>query len=480
MFGPSISTTVIFFSTAISVFSYEIPTPKFERLRLGGIRVSIRDEPGVQFFALHANVNKPIEIGDAGAIVGEVINPRNNWWSFDDNNVALRKGDILHYWIYVQVNGSSHKRLDLETLDGDASAGGTTNCEKSVTSVRGKTESCRDHLIFEENFDVDIDSDGYPPKGKSSFSREIIIPLDPDYEFCIYRELPNSLKFENGTMSIGPLILDEVYGYNTTFYGRLDLSESCTGSVPLECNRRAIGSSILPPIISARLTTKKSFHFRYGKIEIRAKFPAGDWLYPELWLQPKQQIHGTGYLSGRVILGLVRGNEYLTKISESENTQYGSTSLEFGLRVGPSENVREQKVMKKRSSGTWNEDFHVYTTTWNDEGFRFEVDGEEIGRIEPGQWSKSNHYEGRSEPTNNSMTPFDNEFYITVGLGIGGIRVFPDEIVSGRNVKPWRNIEAKAMLNFWRAKDTWMPSWGMRNEVRDSHFKLDYIRVWTV
>lgn len=55
---------------------------------------------------------------------------------------------------------------------------------------------------------------------------------------------------------------------------------SCTSNIPAECTRKAMSYNILPPIISARLSTKESFYFRYGKIEIRAKFPEGDWLYP--------------------------------------------------------------------------------------------------------------------------------------------------------------------------------------------------------
>lgn len=47
-----------------------------------------------------------------------------------------------------------------------------------------------------------------------------------------------------------------------------------------ECRRRAALSTILPPVVSAKLNTKNSFRFRYGRVEIRAKLPKGDWIFP--------------------------------------------------------------------------------------------------------------------------------------------------------------------------------------------------------
>ena len=34
------------------------------------------------------------------------------------------------------------------------------------------------------------------------------------------------------------------------------------------------------PIMSARLRTHKKFSFKYGRVEVIAKMPAGDWLWP--------------------------------------------------------------------------------------------------------------------------------------------------------------------------------------------------------
>ena len=36
----------------------------------------------------------------------------------------------------------------------------------------------------------------------------------------------------------------------------------------------------IPPIASARIRSAGRFSFRYGRAEIRAKMPVGDWLWP--------------------------------------------------------------------------------------------------------------------------------------------------------------------------------------------------------
>lgn len=36
--------------------------------------------------------------------------------------------------------------------------------------------------------------------------------------------------------------------------------------------------NIIPPVISAKLTTKNNLFYRYGHLEVIAKLPTGDWI----------------------------------------------------------------------------------------------------------------------------------------------------------------------------------------------------------
>lgn len=44
--------------------------------------------------------------------------------------------------------------------------------------------------------------------------------------------------------------------------------------------KKGTHSNIISPVVSARLRTAGTFSFKYGKVEIRAKMPTGDWLWP--------------------------------------------------------------------------------------------------------------------------------------------------------------------------------------------------------
>ncbi|KAG5320436.1 BGBP protein, partial [Pseudoatta argentina] len=323
---------LIFVLTCIlvkSVFPYVLPNPIFEVLKPQGLRVSIPDAPGLRIFGFHANINKAIRTNEYGQIAGDTYLATDDRWTFEDSDVTIKNGDVLHYWIYVQVNGINHKK-------------------------------------------------------------------------------------------------------NNQIW-------TCTSLDVFECTRQASSFSILPPVISTRFTTKEHFVLQYGKIEIRAKFPEGDWLYPEMWLEPRYSIYGMNYASGRVLLGLTRGNENLVNATDVSKI-YDTRRLDFGVRVSPSFNeIQEILVTKVNEFGPrWTKDFHVYTTIWTSDGFTFLVDGEEVGRISPNEegWMSGPHADRKA-------APFDQE----------------------------------AMLNFWNSRNQWLPSW-RRDSGSKTAFVIDYVKVW--
>ncbi|KAG7213005.1 hypothetical protein KM043_002342 [Ampulex compressa] len=430
------------------VHSYVLPEPTFQVLSPRGVRVSIPDAPGLQLFTFHGEINKPISASGHGEIAGEVYRANNGRWSYENKHINLRRGDVINYWIYAQTDGLPHRKTGYWTV-----SSGLDNLISTPSTPQGT-------LVLEENFDS---------LNTSLWSRDIKMPLSPDYEFCIYHNHNHEhlVQVQEGRLRIKPLILEDYYGENATFFGRIQLG-GCTSTLPAECGRQALSYNILPPVLSARLTTKNHFTLRYGKIEIRAKFPKGDWLYPEMWLEPKYNSYGLGYSSGRVLLGLTRGNDNL--VDTGSGTIYDSRKLDFGVRFGESMNVRERIVSKIRETGSkWNEEFHVYTTVWTADGFTFLVDGEEVGSInpEPNGWMPDN-----SAFLGKKSAPFDQEFYITLGVGAGGVRDFPDNTRSSGFDKPWKNVGAKAMLMFWQAKNQWLPSWrqdsGLESSTKNS------------
>lgn len=334
-----------------------------------------------------------------------------------------------------------------------------SECTESITTVNNERVLCKNELIFEERFHGDLND--------SIWTREIRIPLKPDYEFCVYRN-DGIVRTHDGMLEITPKILEDSYGNNTVYIGKMILAD-CTSNVVEECQREATGYHILQPIISGRLSTKQSFNFRYGKIEINAKFPQGDWLFPEMYLLPRYESIEDKYAFAKVILGLARGNDILY----DDEKEYGGKFLEFGFRFGDSDHFQYKNITKFRHSGAWTKDFHKYTTVWSDVGMTFLVDGTKVGFI--------NLQEEFEDPTSKlrQFSPFEQEFYLALGVGVGGLHVFFDDLVSDQYSKPWRNLGAKAMLNFWKAKNQWLPSWKRQNG-SEAKLKIKSIRIWSV
>lgn len=55
------------------------------------------------------------------------------------------------------------------------------------------------------------------------------------------------------------------------------------------------GGRILPPIQSARISTKETFNFKYGKVEVKAKLPKGKWLWPAVWMLSSEVAYGSDF-----------------------------------------------------------------------------------------------------------------------------------------------------------------------------------------
>lgn len=453
--------------TIVLVKSYNIPEPLFEVLKPQGLRISIPDEPGLQFFTFHGNINSPILSDEGGELTDDIFRAKNGRWTLEKKDLIIQNGDVINYWIYVQANGAPFKKENQSyTIRASDSSKQTTIASPVKPTISPRPEKGK--LILNEDFNY---------LNESLWSREVKIPLEPDYEFCVYHNdnHPYLVQIIDGILRIQPIILEDLYGVNITFYGKLILA-GCTSIIPQECSQNAEAFNILPPIISAKLNTKTQFAFKYGKIEIRAKFPEGDWLYPELWLEPLYSLYGPNYASGRVLLGFARGNVNLVDAKDFGQI-FDARKLEFGFRSGSS-TIKEEIVHKIMDRGSrWNQDFHVYTTIWNENGFEFLVDGEEIGRLTSttkGSWLNQFNI---SSITN--ISPFDQEFYISIGVGVGGRRVFPDNLMSSGFVKPWKNVGAKAVLQFWNSRNQWLQSW-RREDSRKTALEVDYVKVWSL
>ncbi|KAL9698638.1 hypothetical protein quinque_002079 [Culex quinquefasciatus] len=348
--------------------------------------------------------------------------------------------------------------------------------QASVTTASGsfvdRKAFCPGELLFEDNFDtLDLDRTGSLNHRDNSFVEDGVLYLKPTF-----------IGLEPG-------------GEEYLKTGKLDINGGdpgnfCTNPAWDGCVRTGTPESILNPVKSARIRTAHSFNFKYGKLEIRAKLPTGDWMWPALWLMPRTNQYGTWPASGEIDLMEARCN---VDYRDEEGTHLGVEQVLSTLHFGPNAwtNAYDTSTAPKNSASGqgFNKDFHRYQLEWTPEFMKFIVNGEHILQVDGNFWQRGN-FDERAPGTRNpwvsgtKMAPFDQEFFIILNLAIGGTNgYFPDEKVVNTKPKPWSNQSpvGPAMTSFWEKRDDWLPTWNLDiNDGKDAAFQIDYVRIWAL
>jgi len=106
----------------------------------------------------------------------------------------------------------------------------------------------------------------------------------------------------------------------------------CTLAEWYGCDRQGTVNNIINPIRSARVDTRNSFGFKYGTLEIRARMPAGDWLWPALWMMPRDNVYGGWPTSGEIDLLEQRSNRQLYDGNVNVGVNQAGSTMHFGPR----------------------------------------------------------------------------------------------------------------------------------------------------
>ena len=147
------------------------------------------------------------------------------------------------------------------------------------------------------------------------------------------------------------------------------------------------------PFTSARMVTKGKGDWKYGRIDVRAKLPIGQGLWPAVWMLPTENVYGGWPKSGEIDIMENIGNEPQKVLG---TIHYGHDFWRFNSQYIELE------------EGTFADDFHVFTVLWNESCIQFQMDGKNIG-----------------EPNTRSTVlpttwPFDQEFHVILNVAVGG------------------------------------------------------------
>lgn len=340
-----------------------------------------------------------------------------------------------------------------------------------------------DTLIFEENFD-ELNFDRW--------QHELTMGGGGNWEFQVYTNNRSNSYVRDNTLFIKPTLTSDRYGGESFLSsGTIDLwgaspADQCTGNAYYGCSRSGTATNYLNPVQSARLRSVNSFAFKYGTIEVVAKMPKGDWIWPAIWMLPKHNEYGTWPASGEIDILESRGN---LDLKDADGVSKGHDNIGMTMHWGPYWPLNGYTKTTEETHGSFGDDFHKYTVEWTSDYVRFLVDDVELTTVDPGEegfWSfgdfesQASGIDNPWEHSKEKMAPFDKEFYFLINVAVGGTNgFFQDSWTNGNGAKPWHNQSPTAFKDFWMGKDSWYPTWQADvNNGENAALQVRSIRVW--
>jgi beta-glucanase (GH16 family) len=146
---------------------------------------------------------------------------------------------------------------------------------------------------------------------------------------------------------------------------------------------------------SARLISKDKVDIKFGRIDIRAKLPQGQGLWPAIWMLSTEEKYGCWPASGEIDIMELIGNKPREVLG---TVHYGHDFWRF----------KSAYFTKESGEPNFAEEFHTFSLYWREDCLRFAVDGEFYG-----------------DPITPSVTlptgyPFNEEFYLILNIAVGG------------------------------------------------------------
>jgi beta-glucanase (GH16 family) len=240
--------------------------------------------------------------------------------------------------------------------------------------------------------------------------------------------------------------------------------------------------TIIPPIKSGRVNTRKGASIRYGRVEVTALLPSGDWLWPAIWMLPVNDTYGAWPSSGEIDIIEARGNNYTYP-------QGGNNIISSTLHWGPNAaNDAWWRTNTKRSvlHTTYAAKYHTFGLEWSQKYMFTYIDSRLLQvlytNFDQPLWQRGNFPPSDSNgtrlvdkwsQTGRKQTPFDQSFYLILNVAVGGTNGWFEDGING---KPWVDGSGDlAKLDFWNARDVWYPTWKKEGA---GEMRIKSVKMW--
>jgi beta-glucanase (GH16 family) len=288
-------------------------------------------------------------------------------------------------------------------------------------------------LIFEDDFNT-LDF--------NKWKHDITLSGGGNWEFELYDNNRSTTFVKDSKLNIKPILTEDKIGaenvrngYTYSLWGGAP-ADYCTANSFYGCERRSDGMHYINPVMSGKLTTVESLSIKYGRVEVKAKLPKGNWLWPAIWMLPKHNEYASWPASGEIDIMESRGNV--------DYPAGGVDSFASTMHWGPdffTNQYAKTHAEYKLASGLLSDDFHTYGLYWDDKQIYTYIDSEsnkvlQVNHSDISYWdrSKITNRENPWQYSPNKCAPFDTEFYLIINLAVGGTNgYFPDGVAG----KPW-------------------------------------------
>lgn len=162
------------------------------------------------------------------------------------------------------------------------------------------------------------------------------------------------------------------------------------GKMIIEAKQQAVGGK---NYTSARIRTAGKKAIKFGRVDFRARVPKGKGIWPAFWMLPEKSVFGGWPRSGELDIMEIVGHE--------PNRVHGT--LHFGPGPGSTQITKSYTL----PTGTFADEFHVYSIEWQQDVIKWYVDGNLYSTADKAAFNGVNY-------------PFNEEFYFLINLAVGG------------------------------------------------------------
>lgn len=332
---------------------------------------------------------------------------------FVEDYAALEGDDATTTFVFtvkLDKASTSNVTFDYATQDGTAIAGddymtteGSLTIQSGTTSAQVEVQVMADTLLeADETFDLKISNvvgaqvtgsigegtirndDTFAPISNDGYTTPLTYPnltLVWHDEFDGSSLNESDWNYETGNSG---------WGNNELQYYRSGTNNATVenGKLVIEARQEGFGGA---NYTSARITTEGKQSFQYGRIDIRAQLPQGQGIWPALWMLGGN-FRSVGWpMCGEIDIMELVGHEPSTVHGTAHWDNSGSHA-QFGGST-------------TLSSGTFSDEFHVFSVIWN---------GNSI------QWYLDDMLYHTLDITPSALSEFRDDFFFIFNIAVGG------------------------------------------------------------